>query len=132
MLNELLTLKNGAEQAGVELTIRHPDIKDSRKIPTFIVGLNESGDVVEVRTKPEGASPWTLSDGNHNSFPFVQLKLPLKQHPFSHEDELIEGVLDRRNTTRREDFLKWLTQATSATNSLGAVSYTHLTLPTKA
>ena len=51
MLNELLTLKKGAEQAGMELTIRHPDIKDSRNIPTFIVGLSKSGDVVEVRTK---------------------------------------------------------------------------------
>ena len=59
MLNELLTLKRGAEAAGIELEIRHPDIKDSRNIPTFVVTLDEKGRAIGIRIKPTEITPWT-------------------------------------------------------------------------
>ena len=118
MLNELLTLHRGAKQAGVEMEIRHPDIKDSRKIPTFVIGLSKTGNVAEISLKPAGLTPWTLRDGMHNSFPFVQVKPPLMGHQLDFDDELIEKVLDRRNDGRRKDFLKWFAEATPNTDAL--------------
>ena len=118
MLNELLTLKRGAEAAGIELEIRHPDIKDSRKIPTFVVTLDERGRAIGIRIKPTEITPWTLRDGMHNSFPFVQIKSALMTHEFSSEDPVILKALDRRNEERRTSFQKLLKKFEQNTDSL--------------
>lgn len=118
MLNELLTLKRGAEAAGIELEIRHPDIKDSRNIPTFVVTLDEKGRAIGIRIKPTEITPWTLRDGMHNSFPFVQIKSALMTHEFSSEDPMILQALDRRNEERRTSFQKLLKKFEHNTDSL--------------
>ncbi len=77
MLNELLAALHGAEQAQLDIFSRHPDIHDGRQVPTMVVNLNEKGDIVSVCPLPDEVLPWTLRDGNHNSFPFVQPKNPV-------------------------------------------------------
>ena len=62
MLNELLVVERGARQAGVEMTQRHPDIKDARRIPTLVIALNETGQVSAIRPAPVDVTPWTLRD----------------------------------------------------------------------
>ena len=74
MLNELLTVERGARQAGLEMAPRHPDVKDARSMPTLLVQLDEQGHVASVRPVHSDITPWTLRDGQHNSFPFVQPK----------------------------------------------------------
>lgn len=77
MLNELLAIERGAREAHIEMIQRHPDIKEGRRMPTLLVQLGSEGSVSEVRILPDTTIPWTLRDGQHNSFPFVQPKSPL-------------------------------------------------------
>ncbi len=77
MLNELLLIERGIRHSGIEIIQPHPDIKNARKMPTLKVFLDEKGDVFTVKTNPGDVIPWTLRDGQHNSFPFVQIKSPL-------------------------------------------------------
>ncbi|HVT58030.1 MAG TPA: hypothetical protein VHR45_06500 [Thermoanaerobaculia bacterium] len=103
MLNELLVVERGARQAGVEMAERHPDVKDVRRIPTLLVRLDALGNVASLRSVPFEVTPWSLRDGQHNSFPFVQPKLPLWAIP--NEDERRFHALDRKAGGRRAALL---------------------------
>ena len=107
MLNELLIIELGAKQAGVEMTQRHPDIKDARRIPTLVVALDKSGQVSAVRPAPGDVTLWTLRDGQHNSFPFHQPKQPLLRIVDSLEDnENLKTVTNRKSDGRRAAILE--------------------------
>jgi hypothetical protein len=95
MLNELLIAERGAREAGLEMTERHPDLKDVRRVPTLIVRLDADGQVVSVQPLPAEVKPWALRDGQHNSFPFVQ-KSPLAMAALPQDDELREKALDKK------------------------------------
>jgi hypothetical protein len=90
MLNELLLVDRGARQAGIPTVERHPDLKDAGKMPTLLVRLDAIGGVESVRPVPAGVTPWTLRDGQQNSFPFVKPERPLWAFPNGDQDrELI-------------------------------------------
>lgn len=79
MLNELLVVERGATQAGIGMVFRHPDLKDSTKNkPTLHVCLDPHGHVAQVQAMPlsrlKEKPLWKLSEGQKNSFPFVQTK----------------------------------------------------------
>lgn len=103
MLNELLIVERGARQAGVDMAQLHPDVKDCRRVPTLLVRLYANGQVASVRPVPPDVKPWTLRDGQQNSFPFVQPKLPLLAVPDG--DERRDRAVDRRADGRREALL---------------------------
>lgn len=103
MLNELLAVERGAMQAGVEIAQLHPDVKECGRIPTLLVRLLAGGQVSAVRPMPPEARSWTLRDGQQNSFPFVQPKLPLLMVPAG--DERRERAVKRRSEGRREALL---------------------------
>jgi len=70
-------------------------------MPTLIVVLGENGDVASVRPVPEEVTPWTLRDGQHSSFPFVQPKHPLWAGIGTPDEDLnVKGVLDRKTKDR--------------------------------
>ncbi|HEX4959323.1 MAG TPA: hypothetical protein VF173_00695 [Thermoanaerobaculia bacterium] len=102
MLNELLIAERGAREAGIEMTERHPDLKDTRRVPTLIVRLAADGEVVSIQPLSAEAKPWALRDGQHNSFPFVQ-KAPLALAALLGDDELRGKMLDKKaeNSARR-------------------------------
>lgn len=103
MLNELLAVERGAMQAGVEIAQLHPDVKECGRIPTLLVRLLPGGQVATVRPMPPEARSWTLRDGQQNSFPFVQPKLPLLKVPAG--DERRERAVKRRSEGRRDAVL---------------------------
>ena len=103
MLNELLIVERGARQADVDMARLHPDVKQCGRIPTLLVRLDANGDVASVRPVPREVKPWTLRDGQHNSFPFVQRKAPLLAVPV--DDERRGKAVDRRNDGRRKALL---------------------------
>ena len=119
MLNELMLVEEGARIAGIEIPKRHPDVKDVRQIPTLSIQLDKYGDVALVGVVPRGIKPWTLRDGQHNSFPFVQPKDPLLIVPEKDNDRYKalqkkrdgqrEAVIDLFNTAqfRSESFENW-------------------------
>jgi hypothetical protein len=108
MLNELLVVERGALQAGVDIAQLHPDVKECGRIPTLLVRLLAGGQVSAVRPIPPEARPWTLRDGQQNSFPFVQLKVPLLAVPAG--DERRERAVRRRSEGRREAVLSLCTK----------------------
>lgn len=99
MLNELLIAERGAHRAGLKMVERHPDVKDAGGVPTLLVRLEPDGHVASVRPVPREVTPWTLRDGQHNSFPFVQLKPPLWLVP--DDDERRRKALDKKSGGRR-------------------------------
>ncbi len=99
MLNELLKIERGARAARIEMVQRHQDIKDGRSLPTLRVLLGSTGNVSEVLLVPETVTPWTLRDGQHNSFPFMQPKQPLLALDDEHCDS--EKVNDKKNGGQR-------------------------------
>lgn len=96
-------------EAGVSMAERHPDIKDVAHIPTLLVRLDLHGQVASVAPVPQEAKPWTLRDGQQNSFPFVQLRSPLC--PVADADGRRNIALDRKsgNAARRAALLGLLT-----------------------
>jgi hypothetical protein len=78
MLNELLIVERGARQAGIEMPLRHPDIKDAARKPTLLVFLDSHGHVARIEliasSRLKERPLWKLVDGQKNSFPFVQTK----------------------------------------------------------
>jgi hypothetical protein len=100
MLNELVIVERGARQAGVAMAQRHPDLKDARRVPTLLVMLDSESQVASVRPVPSEITPWTLRDGQHNSFPFVQPKQPLWL--LTADDERRRAILNKKNANRRE------------------------------
>jgi hypothetical protein len=102
-----MVVERGARHAGVDMPQRHPELKETRQIPTLLVLLNEVGHVASVRPVPPAVKPWTLRDGQHNSFPFVQPKHALLSIPEG--DERVRTSKDGRNTGRREAILSLAT-----------------------
>jgi hypothetical protein len=106
MLNELLFVERGARQAGLEMPPRHPDVKDARSMPTLLVQLGEQGHVTSIRPVHKDLTLWTLRDGQHNSFPFVQPKPALLDIPC--DDERCQTVNNRKSSDRRATLLAFL------------------------
>ncbi|PIE89171.1 MAG: hypothetical protein CR997_12425 [Acidobacteria bacterium] len=95
MLNELLQIKKGLETAQIQIPTTHPDIKNSAKSPTIKVSLDKDKDIV-VSCVASSAAVWTLRDGNHNSFPFVQIKTPLLKINDNTADKLRQIAVDSK------------------------------------
>jgi len=78
MLNELLIVERGARQAGIEMPLSHPDVKDAARKPTLHVFLDSHGHVARVKaialSRLKERPLWKLVDGQKNSFPFIQPK----------------------------------------------------------
>jgi hypothetical protein len=89
LLNELHAVGVALADAGIPVTIRHPDVKDVPERQTLRVQLGPSGDVARVAAIPatDASRLWTLRDGQHNSFPYHQLKSPLLR--ISADDERV-------------------------------------------
>ena len=113
MLNDLLLVEKGASKAGIAMSQRHPDLGDTRKMPTLIVQLDEQGYVVTIRPLPSVVTPWTLRDGNHNSFPFVQPKFPLW---LPDDNDLWEKVKKAKKDERLDVLLQLAKVAHANTN----------------
>jgi hypothetical protein len=79
LLNDLLAIEVALTTAGVPLVGRHPDVKDVPSRDVLRVRLRSDGtlDEVEVLAPEQASALWTLRDGQHNSFPFHQVKQPL-------------------------------------------------------
>lgn len=107
MLNELLLIERSARESGIEMVQPHPDMNDAKKMPTLKTLLNGKGEVVSVQLIPDTVTPWTLRDGKHNSFPFVQPKTPLIRQ-ISGQSELKTIAVDkkREKNERRDAILK--------------------------
>src|SRR5574341_159594 len=101
MLNELLIVERGVQQAGLPMALGHKDVKGVAKIPTLVVGLDSSGRVAWVRPLSPDAKPWTLRDAQQNSFPFVRPQQPL----WAVSDARREELLKKRHAERRAALL---------------------------
>ncbi len=98
MLNELLIAERGAREAGLEMTERHPELKDVRRVPTLVVRLGIDGQVESMYPLSPEVTPWALRDGQHNSFPFMQ-KAPLALAALPQDDEPRARALDKKTET---------------------------------
>ncbi len=103
MLNELREVGSALAQAGIVVALRHPDVKEVSARPTLRVHLDADGVVKRVRpmTSDEAEHLWTLRDGQHNSFPYHQIKVPSRARPggflrVSEEDERLEVIRNKR------------------------------------
>lgn len=105
MLNELRVIERGLEDSGIQVALMHPDVRAARRIPTLVVNLGDDGGVVGVLPLHPNVTAWTMRDGQHNSFPFVQPKLPLWNCP---DDGTIGVFSDGKATPhdRRESLFK--------------------------
>jgi hypothetical protein len=105
MLNELVIVERGTRDV-METIQRHPDIKDARRMPTVLVALDYEGQVASVRPVPHEATIWTLRDGQHNSFPFIQPRDPLWRIPQNPENDAGRALaLEKESTSRRKALL---------------------------
>lgn len=79
MLNELYQLSRNLQKCGIPVSKPHQYIESPGKSEGFIVYVNETGlpDTIEYVTAEQMKNLWTLRKGNHNSFPFVKLKIPI-------------------------------------------------------
>lgn len=89
MLNELFVLERGLSTAGLAIEVRHPDIKALGRAEALRVRLGPGGMLaaVEPVARELVAKLWTLRDGQHNSFPFIQIKRPLLTVPEASDKE---------------------------------------------
>lgn len=101
MLNELFEVERSVKAAGFDVVESHPSIKEARKIPTLLVTLAPDGSVFEIRPLPPDFTPWTLRDGQHNSFPFVQPSTPLWSLPESQESARLATTDKNKKDNRR-------------------------------
>lgn len=97
MLNELRQIGLAVAGAGIPVSVRHPDVRDVSKRATLRVRLASDGSIWKV--VPLGAEEaghlWTLRDGQHNSFPYHQIKYPLLR--VSPDDERLEIIRGKRH-----------------------------------
>jgi hypothetical protein len=106
LLNEFVVLERGLAAAGFSITPRHADVQSPGSMSDAVhVRLDGNGMPIEVSLLKSDrvASLWTLRNGKHNSFPYVQLKEPLLSVPTSSSwhKELIDvwkplSLVDRR------------------------------------
>ncbi len=107
MLNDFLAASRGLPPRDLAAAKRHPDLKDCRRVPTLLVRLDPDGGVAAVRPISPDVKLWTLRDGQHNSFPFVQPKQPL--WALADDDERRKSATNRRNTNRHGTLLELAT-----------------------
>lgn len=83
MLNEFIVLERGLAAAGFSVVPRHPDVQSPGKNEALHVRLDARSVPVESAafTRERVSALWTLRDGKHNSFPFMQIKRPLLSVP---------------------------------------------------
>ncbi|HBF34947.1 TPA: hypothetical protein DDW35_10345, partial [Candidatus Sumerlaeota bacterium] len=99
MLNELLLVERGMRDAGIGMTQRHPDVSDAGGKATLVVQLDAKGGIAKVYPLPPGVTPWTMRNGKHNSFPFVQVGIPLWKLDEKERDDFAK--IQRTDTTVR-------------------------------
>lgn len=109
MLNELLIVERGMRQVDPDMVGRHPDVKEAGGKSTLLVQLDDKGHISCIRPVPPGAKPWTLRDGQHNSFPFVQPSYPL--WTFTTINEWREKILEKEKDKRRDVMLSLASSA---------------------
>ncbi|MBU2506353.1 MAG: hypothetical protein KJ799_06475 [Bacteroidetes bacterium] len=108
MLNEGYTLYKSLERCGIvdesSFTRGHRDVTNPGKSDGLIIGLDEKGYVtrIEFRNKQETIKLWTITKGNHNSFPAIKLQRPLwniKSNDIlrTHLKELKKNELEKKN-----------------------------------
>ena len=109
LLNEFVILENGLAAAGFSITRRHPDVQSPGKNNAIRVRLGENAEPVEVELLDADrvSSLFTFRNGNHNSFPYLQLKSPLLSVPTTEQwlDEFLtkwrcSSLAERRDTLR--------------------------------
>lgn len=109
MLNEVFALEHALSAAGFEFDARHADVQSPGRTDALRVRLDGTGAPVEASAldRDRLASLWTLRNGKHNSFPYVQLKRPLLSIPDSEDwreehDDAWKGMAqgDRRQWLR--------------------------------
>lgn len=85
MLNELYVLQRGLSSSGIEIVPRHADVSSPGRTDALQLRLDPTGAPAEVAAlgRDRVAGLWTLRNGKHNSFPYVQLKQPLLAVPSS-------------------------------------------------
>lgn len=107
LLNEFVVLERGLTAAGLSVVPRHPDVQSPGKSDAVHVRLDQNGVPVEVAMllADQVSALWTLRNGKHNSFPYLQLKKPLLSVPKSdawHDKFMAEwkplSFADRRGT----------------------------------
>ncbi|MCK4342699.1 MAG: hypothetical protein KAY37_13360 [Phycisphaerae bacterium] len=98
MLNELLEIDRGLRAVGIEPAVRHGDIKPLAKRDVLCAQIDETGVVTSVRVLDAEHAPkfWTIRDGNHNSFPLVPLRDPLRTDG---SPDLVESLMDQKRST---------------------------------
>ena len=79
MLNDLFLLMAGANRMGIALAAGHPQVQAPGRVTALRVCLDQDGGIEALHVLPPErmAQLWTFRDGNHNAFPFVQVKTPL-------------------------------------------------------
>jgi hypothetical protein len=120
MLNELLVIERGARFAGISMTLRHPEVKSIGRIPTMHVFLDEKGCVTRVKafsqSRLDNRSLWKLSEGQKNSFPFIQPK------PFCNNDTILLWKKLEKKTSdfeKRKVLLELISNSTIRSTDLG-------------
>lgn len=87
MLNEFVILEQGLTAAGFSITSRHPDVQSPGKSAALHVRLGAKGTPTEIGflAAERIAKLWTLRNGKHNSFPYMQFKQPFLSVPQTRE-----------------------------------------------
>ncbi|MBI3194410.1 MAG: hypothetical protein HYZ34_08105, partial [Ignavibacteriae bacterium] len=106
MLNEGYALYKSLERCGMigksTFTRVHRDVTNPGKSDGLIIGLNEKGQVtrIEFRNKQEMIKLWTITKGNHNSFPAIKLQRPLWN--VKKNDTLRKNLKDLKNNEQEK------------------------------
>jgi hypothetical protein len=122
MLNELVLIEAGARQAAIESVPLHRDVNPSptRSLPILHVRLNAASEIASIRPLSPDVKAWTLQDGQHNRFPFVQPKPPLWNVSSEHDEKRRVATNVRGSANERRDAL--LELAESATLNVGSAT----------
>ncbi len=89
MLNELYSIYQGLKAIGESPAVKHNDIQSPGMGTTFRVMLDEHGQVtsVQLMSREQIQSCWSLGNGNKNQFPAVKVVYPLLAE--GHADYLV-------------------------------------------
>ena len=89
---------------GITPVPRHPQVQAPGRVPAIHVRLDEGGGIAALAAlnADRVAALWTFRDGNHNAFPFVQLKEPLLGHK---RGGALRDEVDGADATQRREAL---------------------------
>ncbi|HLO75155.1 MAG TPA: hypothetical protein VK196_01705 [Magnetospirillum sp.] len=101
-------MARGLEAAGFAIVPRHPDVQTPGKRDSVRVRLDADGNVVnvDVMSAEVVSASWTFANGNHNRFPFVQLKGPVFV-PEGYEDRWKKMTTAQRDGVLRRVVERW-------------------------